>query len=368
MNEHEEAALPPLSDESIARIERAVLDEIDDDRIGAVPRATPAGHRRRRWVTALGVAAAFAAGILVAPPLLTAVTGAGSASDEAGAGSFAFDTAQAPAVGSAESMAGGGNAAADGEVLAEADEAATGRDIITTAQLTLRVTDVDKAARALAELAREHGGYVESEDIGLDPGHPADGAAEGARSAGSGWISIRIPAADLGEVIAAVGREGQVLGSSISRQDVTSTAIDLRARVDATRASVERLTELMTKSGSVGDLITAETALNERQAQLESYEQQLAALDDQVAMSTVRMELTERTSPTTADPAGFGDGLLAGWNGLVVALNALVVAVGFLLPWLVIAGAALAVIWLIRRAKRRAVAGRRSAKGSDASG
>jgi hypothetical protein len=129
--------------------------------------------------------------------------------------------------------------------------------------------------------------------------------------------------------------------------------VDLRARVDAARASVKRLTELMSKSGSVADLIAAESALSERQAQLESYEQQLKSLDEQVAMSSIRVQLTERTTATAADPAGFGDGLLAGWNGLMVSLNALVVAFGFLLPWLVPIGVILLVIWLIRRRRRR---------------
>lgn len=109
----------------------------------------------------------------------------------------------------------------------------------------------------------------------------------------------------------------------------------------------------MSRSGSVADLIAAESALSERQSQLESYQQQLKSLDEQVALSTVHVELSKRTAATQADPAGFGDGLLAGWNGLVVTLNALVVAVGFLLPWLVIAGVVLLVVLLIRRRVRR---------------
>jgi len=153
-------------------------------------------------------------------------------------------------------------------------------------------------------------------------------------------------------VIAALGDTGEVLSSSTSKQDVTSTAIDLRARVDSTRASVERLTQLMAQSGSVSELIEAEVALTDRQAQLESYEQQLAALDDQVVMSSLQVQLTKATAPSTADPAGFGDGLLAGWNGLVVSLNALVIAVGFLLPWLAVAAVVVLVVWLIRLSRR----------------
>ena len=195
---------------------------------------------------------------------------------------------------------------------------------------------------------------MESADIGSREGQTDASMPATPSEPGSGWISIRIAADDLDEVLTALGDDGEVLRSSVSRQDVTSTAIDLRARIDAAQASVTRLTELMAKSGSVGDLIAAESALSERQALLESYQQQLKSLDEQVALSTVTVQLTERTTATEADPAGFGDGLLAGWNGLIVTLNGLVVALGFLLPWLVIAGAALLVIWLIRRRRRAA--------------
>lgn len=353
MTENTGIALPPLSDDSVARIENAVFDEIGDDSAsGPVIRHRREAHQvRRRWITGLGIAAAFVVGVLVTPPLMTAVSGgAHSADSSAGGVSTTVDSAPLPAIGQPESVTDAGKA-----IGAAGDAADAGRDIITTAQMTLRVADVAKAAGAITELAAEQGGYVESTDIGLAPGAPIDSTTMPAPDRGEGWISIRIPASKLTDAMKAAEGEGQVLGSSISRQDVTSTAVDLRARVDAARASVKRLTELMSKSGSVADLIAAESALSERQAQLESYEQQLKSLDEQVAMSSIRIQLTERTTATAADPAGFGDGLLAGWNGLMVSLNALVVAFGFLLPWLVPIGVILLVIWLVRRRRRRVV-------------
>ncbi|MBO9627541.1 MAG: DUF4349 domain-containing protein, partial [Microbacterium sp.] len=79
-------------------------------------------------------------------------------------------------------------------------------------------------------------------------------------------------------------------------------------------------------------------------------------LEDQVAMSTLQVQLTRPAPQASADPAGFGDGIAAGWNGLIVSLNALVVAVGFILPWFGIAAVVVLVIWVIRRARRRAKA------------
>nr|WP_314841567.1 DUF4349 domain-containing protein [uncultured Microbacterium sp.] len=348
--------LPELSDAALTRIESAVFDEIASER----PRparssaSAPVRRRRRGWVTAAGIAAAFVVGVLVTPPILGSLGGSSMSTAEGGFSGSAVDES---AMGAPDRSAPGavGDAVdsnAESSSIAQSDVGAADRDIIATASATVQVDDIAASATEIAELAESRGGYVESTEVGRS--EVVDGTSDPAPTgSGYGWISIRVPSADLTSVIDALGETGEVLSSSTSQQDVTSTAIDLRARVEATRTSVQRLTELMSQSGSVSELIEAEVALTDRQAQLESYEQQLASLEDQVAMSSLQVQLTRTAPPTAADPAGFGDGLFAGWNGLVVSLNALVVAVGFLLPWLGIAALVLLVIWLVRRARRR---------------
>lgn len=367
MNAQTPDELPELSDETIARIEHAVFAEIAEERAPVRPARAKAHRRRRAWLTGGGIAAAFVVGVLVTPPILDSVGGSAVSTAEGlslPGDAMTESTDAAPegtvpvAPGSlpdgARSDTGGG--ALPGVTMpgtSTSDEAAadTDREIITTAQATVQVESIPDAADAIAALAEEKGGYVESTEVGKALAVD-DTRAPAPTDSAYGWISVRVPSADLTVVISALGETGEVLSSSTSKQDVTSTAIDLQARVDSTRASVERLTQLMAQSGSVSELIEAEVALTERQAQLESYEQQLAALDDQVAMSSLHVQLTKAAAPSTADPAGFGDGLLAGWNGLVVSLNALVIAVGFLLPWLAVAAVVVLVVWLIRRARR----------------
>ncbi|WP_309064470.1 DUF4349 domain-containing protein [Microbacterium sp.] len=347
MNDTTGIALPPLGDEAVTRIERAVFDEIADD----APRATTSVPHRRKWPIVLAVAAAFVIGVVVSPPLLSSIVQVGtsaseSAPDSVGGSDAGAYTADKP-VTEADRSAGGQVDTAVPPVPG-ADETAQ-RDIITTAVVVLQVSDVQDAADAVGRLAEEHDGYVESASVGSSDSVETTVPAPEAPESGTGRVAIRIPAESLEEVLGALGDHGEVLRSSVSREDVTSVAVDLRARVDAARASVARLTELMSKSGSLSDLIAAETALNERQAQLEAYEQELKRLDEQVAMSTVTVELAERAATAKADPAGFTDGLLAGWNGLIAALNAVVVALGFVLPWLVPVALVLLVWWLVRR-------------------
>lgn len=344
--------LPELSQTSIDRIESAVFAQINQDRApseDSAPHRQKKQRRRRGWLTGLGVAAAFAAGILIAPPLLN-ITGVTS-----GDGGFsAVSAGGSVAEFSPDSDMAVPEGAALDSVPMDAASDSVDREIITNARATVRVDDISAAVEAIAALADDTGGYVESTDISADP-QSVDASASTAPGSGYGWISIRVPSANLTGVIDGLGDTGEVLQSSIAKQDVTSVAIDLRARVDATTASVDRLTELMAQSGSVSELIEAEVALTDRQAQLESYTQQLTALEDQVAMSSLQVELLKQTSASVPEPAGFTDGLMAGWNGLVVSLNALVIAIGFILPWLLIAGAVGLLIWLVRR-RRRATA------------
>lgn len=353
--------LPALSDETIARIEESVFAEIAAERAPAHPAAAKARVRRRRWLTGGGIAAAFAVGVLITPPILGSVAGPSMSTADGwslSGGSAASDSAPERIEGVTPQSLPEGALSPDvmgadlpGTALPGAAAADTGREIIATTQATVQVKSIPEAATAIAALAEEHGGYVENTEIGKSVA--AEGSSEPAPADSAyGWIGIRVPSADLPEVIAALGDTGEVLSSSTSKQDVTSVAIDLQARIDSTKASVERLTELMAQSGSVSELIEAEVALTDRQAQLESYEQQLEGLQDQVAMSSLQVQLTREATATTADPAGFGDGLLAGWNGLVVSLNALVIAVGFILPWLAVAGVVVLIVWLIRRARR----------------
>lgn len=356
MNDTPTTQLPELSQESIDRIETELFARIAEEREPqkAVSDAAPRRvHRaRRRWLTVGGIAAAFAAGVLITPPLLNSV------------GPIATnDAAVAPASGDGMSMDSAGGAMpemavdfAQADVLADASMqsgATAGRDIIASGFATVHVTEIAAASDAIADLATTHGGYVESTNIG-ETVRSNDLSMPVPPGGDYGWVALRIPADALSDAMADLSDIGEVRTSSVSKQDVTMQAVDLRARVEATRASVERLTELMAQTGTVSELIEAEMALSERQAQLESYEQQLAALDDQVAMSSLSVELTRIVPVTQADPAGFGDGLLAGWNGLIVSLNALVIAAGFMLPWLALVGVGWLIVWLIVRARRRA--------------
>jgi hypothetical protein len=361
MNTTDLDTLPDVSDVTISRIERGVFAGIHRQRERARAR------RGRVWLGVAAAAAVVVVAAVISPAVLSGIAG-GAASEEAGsavapatdAGGFEIgpDGAGAP------DMITGSTADGRTESEAVAGAAESGeRELIASGSLTLTVDDVAEAASGVASEAESRGGYVESMSVGADGvispemqgmqgGVITDTTRPMLRE--GAWVQIRVPADQLTDTMSALGGLGEVTSSSVSRQDVTDQAVDLRARITAAEASVARLSDLMTQSGSVADLIAAESALSERQATLESYRQQLDVLEGQVALSSLTVQLdAARGEPVAADPAGFGDGLAAGWNGLVATLNGVVVALGFLLPWLVVLGAAAVLAWWITRALRR---------------
>lgn len=348
------APLPELSTERIDEIEDSLFADIARDR------TTRRKRRTGLWAVGAAAAAVIVVAAVIAPSVGSLITGTSSS-----------EYAVAPAAPLDDSGAAGG--AEDSAALTEtlgAEDAARGaegavapdRDIITTASATVVVDDIPGAADLIADAATSRDGYVESMSIGMSgqvlPVDPSTGIVSDATmpypyTPDGAWITVRVPAEGLQSLVDQLSGIGEVTASSVNRQDVTAVTLDLEARVEAAQASVDRLTQLMAQAASVTDLIAAESALAERQATLESYQQQLKYYDEQVTMSTLTVTLTEPVETVEANPAGFGDGLAAGWNGLVATLNGIVIAIGFLIPWIVVVTIVGAVVWGIVRLVRR---------------
>lgn len=363
MNTDTQRGLPELDPRRIDQMEAALFADI------VVERNARRRRRRRVW-SGVGAAAAVVVVAAVIAPSIVGSLGTSSTNESW------VSPAVGPAITSdgdlaATDEAGGvaEESARDSAGTALAPDAATdGRDIITSASATIVVDDVTASARVVGNAAVAHGGYVESMSVGTTGSMPVDGGVvydersypypytpDGA------WVNVRVPSDELPALIQELSDVGEVTSSSINRQDVTEQTVDLEARIAAAEASVARLTELMAQAGNLSDLIAAEAALSERQATLESYQQQLESLEGMVEMSSLSVSLVPEVATVEADPAGFTDGWAAGWNSMVATLNGIVIALGFLLPWLVVIGVIGLMVWgVVRLARRRSRGGYRS--------
>ncbi|MFD1716414.1 DUF4349 domain-containing protein [Georgenia deserti] len=240
------------------------------------------------------------------------------------------DQSQAPAdQGGAESAAAGDDGA--------------NREVITTAHASLVVADPSAAADEVVTRAEDAGGYVEQRHESTDEEGEFLSAA----------VTARIPADALAGVLDALEEVGEVRSLDQQEEDVTQAARDLDARITALETSVDRLLEIMADAEDTSTLLEAESTLSERQADLEALRSEREHLSDQVAMSTLRVDLEARDQ-ASVDPGGFLGGIQSGWNALLFFLDGLLLTAGALLPWLVVLGIpALAVFWLLRRRRRK---------------
>jgi len=253
----------------------------------------------------------------------------------AGADSSAYDSggvaAPMPATDTMNQEAG----SADGQSTVD-------RSVITTGWVTITVTDPMDAAAEAARITESVGGRIDSRSEYAPRG--GDG--------GSATLTLRIPSKDLTATLDKLKELGDVQEVSLSATDVTMESQDLDARITSMRASIDRLTALLAGATDTDSLIALETAISDRQGQLESMEAQQRFLADQVSMSTVTLNLVTEQVVADPQPVTFLDGLVAGWNAFVAFFAGLLVVIGVLIPWLVLAGIITAVVVvLIKRRK-----------------
>lgn len=212
------------------------------------------------------------------------------------------------------------------------------RSLVRTAQVTLEVTDPAAGVRQVHTAALAAGGLVAEEQSG----------------ALSGWVVLRVPADGLDRLVEQVAAFGKVIDRSTRVEDATEQVVDLDARVASQQASVARVRALLAQAESIGDVVTIESELARREAELDSLTGRLTELRDQVELSTLTVELRTAGLPTADDgrPADFADGLAAGWDGLRTFGAATGVVIGFLLPFLPVLAALGGIAWLAWRIVR----------------
>ena len=273
---------------------------------------------------------------------LLALTGCGLSSDDEGSG------AAADGDGRGFEQESGGE---PGPPEAPADQPAGGeaggavldnRSIIYTGWITVRVSDVDQAARAATELAERYGGFV--------GGDRRSGSA-GAQDA-QAELELRIPADEFTAAVDELAGLGEEEAREIRTEDVTEEVVDLATRIATAEASVARTRALMERAESIDDIVRVEAELSEREAALASLQARQRRLADLTTLSTITATLLARSATPAAEPdgSGFLAGLAAGWRGFTGSLTVLLTGFGVLLPWLVAIGVpTTAGVWWARR-------------------
>ena len=239
-------------------------------------------------------------------------------------------------------MTGEGSRTSD--AASEATLAEDSRSVVTTGSMTVTADDPIAAATDAVTIVEAAGGRVDARTENA----PTE------NDNGSATLSLRIPSTSLTATLDELKTLGDTENVSVNAVDVTTQSQDLAARISALRASVDRLTALLATATDTKVLIELETAISERQGNLEAMEAQQRDLADQVALSSIELSLISPTDAPVTPPDSFWSGLLAGWTALTGFFGFVLVALGVLTPWLVLAGVLVVVALLVLRRRRRA--------------
>jgi hypothetical protein len=228
--------------------------------------------------------------------------------------------------------------------------AAFGRSQIKTARLLLHSKQVGSVVGQIEQVAATEGGFVDSENTSTN----THGLVV------SSSITIRVPVDDFEAAVTEVAGLAQLASKRTTTQDVTGQVADVDSRVQSARDAIAQLRVLFDRATKLGNIITLESQLSEREADLEALLAQQRALSDQTSLSTISVTVTRPPKPAVTttkhedDTSGFTGGLRQGWDALVSAAAATAHVIGAVLPLGIVIAALGLLVWaFIRRLPRR---------------
>lgn len=219
--------------------------------------------------------------------------------------------------------------------------------LVRRATIAVQVEDIAGSADTVRRIALGSGGMVVAESFG---GSVPD-LGRNISATQYGTLTLSVPADRLDATLDELSKLGTVIARTSSSDDVKAQYLDTEARIATLRASIERLRVLMDRATEIGHIVSLETELSRRQADLESLQSQLDSLKQSIAMSPIMVQLT--TDPdvvAAATEGGFLGGLEAGWSAFTASLKVLVTALGTVLPFALAAALVIVpVVWWLRR-------------------
>jgi hypothetical protein len=214
--------------------------------------------------------------------------------------------------------------------------------------LTIPEGQFERRFDRLFQISTIYGGFVLSSET---------------RGPASGSVILRIPAENFDDAIVQVRGLGKVVGSTVNGRDVTAEYIDQQARLTILQARRDALLALMAQANSIQETITVMNQLDDVQSEIEKIQGRLRYLDDQVAESTLRVDMRERQpkdeeqiqqDENDVDNPSLGRAWELAVQGTMNVLATAIVGLGYLLPLAIVGLLIFGIVRLVRRRDREA--------------
>jgi hypothetical protein len=284
--------------------------------------------------------------ILTAAVLLSGCSAGGDSSSSSGGSKG--DAAAAPEQGQPQ-----GNAATDGKAPTDskaggtaADQPTVTRAIIKNGSLSVETADVDAQRQKAIGIVTALNGLVTTEDSGSD----TDGRIT--RSS----LTLKVPTAQYEVAIQRLSGLGKRTAIHQESTDATEAVVDVASRISSQKASLDRMRALLAKATTIGEIVSVESELTRREADLESLLAKQKALAGQTELATLNLTMTEpgkAPPPPEKDQTGFLGGLKDGWKAFSGTVSVLLTMLGALLPFLIAFALIGIPLWRFRHRFRR---------------
>lgn len=198
------------------------------------------------------------------------------------------------------------------------------RRIIKIGEMTLRVEAVGVAIGQVRALATELDGFV-----------------SGSQSSGEedyATLTLRVPADSFDAALDRLRELAiEVVAEATREEDVTTTLIDLEARIRNLEASERQYRELIDRAETVEDILAVQRRLDEVRGEIEQLTTQLEHLNRQASLATLTVTVVGPERPVEAvtmsfDPKATFDHALAALVG--IGQTVVSAAIWFAIVWL----------------------------------
>lgn len=156
------------------------------------------------------------------------------------------------------------------------------KSIIKTANLTMEVKSNEAYNGFLRGIIQKHGAYIAKEDKSTE-----DDKEEAS-------LIIKVPVQQFDDLVNGLAtQDAKLLQRSIASEDVTSSIIDTKARLDTRKATRDKYLEFLQKATKIEDVLKVQQEINNIQEDIESADARLAQLSGEAKYSTIHLTYFE---------------------------------------------------------------------------
>lgn len=157
------------------------------------------------------------------------------------------------------------------------------KKIIKDGNISVKTRDIVSSKNNIDSLLKSLDAYYENED------------AQNSDYEINYSLKIRVPANNFEKLIASIETgNDEIINKSIQARDITAEFFDIETRLANKREYLNRYKALLSKAGTIKDILAIEENIRTLVEEIESNEGRLKLLGDQVAFSTLMVSLVQQ--------------------------------------------------------------------------